>query len=69
MSSGFNRKISRFGEQHWSPRSGDLTRLDYVICEYLKSKVYVYHPKTFHDFKGKIELNICEIQSCELENI
>ncbi|GFS52272.1 uncharacterized protein TNCV_4850021 [Trichonephila clavipes] len=41
-----DRLISRFGPVNWSPRSCDLTPLDYFLWGYAKSLVYADKPQT-----------------------
>ena len=48
------RVISRRGTVNWSPRSCDLTPLDFFLWGYLKDKVYANNPKTTEDLKNNI---------------
>lgn len=62
-----HRVISRFGDQHWPPRSCDLTPMDYFLWGYLKDKVYENKPQTIERLKEEIQRVIAEItpQVCE----
>ncbi|GFY13989.1 DUF4817 domain-containing protein [Trichonephila clavipes] len=44
-----DRLISRFGPVNWSPRSCDLTPLDYFLWGYVKSLVYADEPQTLEN--------------------
>ena len=57
-----DRVLSRFGDQNWSPRSCDLTPLDFFLWGYLKSKVYVDNPTTSRALQEEIKPCIDEIQ-------
>ena len=57
-----DRVLSRFGDQNWSPKSCDLTPLDFFLWDYLKSKVYVNNPTTTHALQEEIKRCINEIQ-------
>ncbi|GFU61735.1 uncharacterized protein TNCV_4612131 [Trichonephila clavipes] len=48
------RLISRFGPVNWSPRSCDLTPLDYFLWGYVKSLVYADKPHTLDHLEDKI---------------
>ncbi|GFU72733.1 uncharacterized protein TNCV_194201 [Trichonephila clavipes] len=52
-----DRLISRFGPVNWSPRSCDLTPLDYFLRGCVKSLVYADKPQTL-DY---LEDNICRV--------
>ncbi|GFW39865.1 uncharacterized protein TNCV_4358601 [Trichonephila clavipes] len=45
-----DRLISRFGPVNWSPRSCDLTPLDYFLWGYVQSLVYADKPQTLDSF-------------------
>ncbi|GFY03434.1 uncharacterized protein TNCV_3131921 [Trichonephila clavipes] len=49
-----DRLISRFGPVNWSPRSCDLTPLDYFLWGYVKSLVYADKPQTLDHLEDKI---------------
>ena len=51
-----DRIISRNGEVNWPPRSCDLTRLDFFLWVYSKSKVNTNNPKTFQHLKKTFKL-------------
>ena len=55
------RIISRNSEVNWSPRSCDLTPLDFFLWGYLKSKVYANKPTTVQQLKDEIRRHIGEI--------
>lgn len=54
--------FTRFGDQNWPPRSRDLTPLDFFLCSYLKSKVYVNKSTITRALQEEIKLCINEIQ-------
>ncbi|GFT98172.1 putative DD41D transposase [Trichonephila clavipes] len=49
-----DRLISRFGPVNWSPRSCDLTPLDYFLWVYVKSLVYADNPQTLDHLEDNI---------------
>ncbi|GFY29930.1 putative transposable element [Trichonephila clavipes] len=49
-----DRLISRFGPVNWSPRSCDLTPLDYFLWGYVKSLVYEDKPQTLDHLADNI---------------
>ena len=55
------RIISRNSEVNWSPRSCDLTPLDFFLWGYLKSNVYANKPTTVQQLKDEIRRHIGEI--------
>jgi len=50
--------ISRFGGVPWSPRSPDLSKCDFFLWGYLKSRVYTHKPRTLNDLKEAIRQEI-----------
>jgi len=54
------RKIYRFGDVPWPPRSPDLTAPDFFLWGYLKSKVYSTRPTDLHALKEKIQEEIAK---------
>ena len=56
-----DRLISRFGDIPWAPRSCDLTPLNFLLCGYLWSKVYINRPRTLEDLKTNISQEIRNI--------
>lgn len=63
------RVISRFGDQHWPPRSCDLTPMDFFLWGYVKEKVYANKPETVEHLKEEIRRVIGEIQKHLCENV
>ncbi|GFW86677.1 transposable element Tc3 transposase [Trichonephila clavipes] len=57
-----DRLISRFRPVNWSPRSCDLTPLDYFLCGYVKSLVYADKPQTLDHLEDNIRLVIADIR-------
>ena len=62
----FGRIISRNGDQNWPPRSCDLTPCDFLLWEFVKSRVCANKPQTIPELKveiqrviGKIEPQLC----------
>ena len=49
------RVISRNGPVEWSPRSCDLTPLDFFLRGHIKSLVYTNKPATLDDLKDNIQ--------------
>ena len=45
----------------WFQQDGDLTPLDFFLCGFLKSKVYVNKPATTRELQEEIERCINEI--------
>ncbi|CAH2000879.1 unnamed protein product [Acanthoscelides obtectus] len=64
-----DRVISRRGNVPWPPRSCDLTRLDFFLWGYLKSKVYVNKPATLQELKNNIIAEINAIEPTMLQNV
>ena len=50
--------ISRFGDVPWPPRSPDLSKCDFFLWRYLKSRVYTHKPRTLNDLKEAIRQEI-----------
>jgi len=61
--------ISRGGNVNWSPRSCDLTPLDFFLWGYLKSQVYTNKPQTIDALKVNITNAIQQIQPDLCEKI
>ena len=61
--------LGRGGPIEWSPRSCDLTPLDYFLWGYIKSKVYINRPKTLHELKVAIRDAINSITEEMLINV
>jgi len=55
----WGRVISRFGDVNWSPRSCDLTPLNFFLWDYAKDRVYANNPLTLEHLKN----NICEVMA------
>jgi len=53
---------SRGGDMNWSPRSCDLTPLDFFLWGYLKSQVYTNKSQTIDALKVNITNVIQQIQ-------
>ncbi|GFV06654.1 putative transposable element [Trichonephila clavipes] len=64
-----DRLISRFGPMNWPPRSCDLTPLDYFLCGYVKSLVYVDKPQTLDHLEDNIRHVIADIRLQMLEKV
>ncbi|GFV40923.1 putative DD41D transposase [Trichonephila clavipes] len=62
-----DRLISRFGPVNWSPRSYDLTPLDYFLWGYVKSLVYADKPQTLDHLEDNIRRVIADIWPQMLE--
>ena len=60
-----DRIISSRADILWSPRSCDLTPLDYYLCCAIKDKCYADKPETIDDLKD----NIGEIQLHTIDNV
>ena len=50
--------ISRFGDVPWPPRSPDLSKCDFFLWRYLKSRVYTHKPRTLNDLKETVRQEI-----------
>ncbi|GFU69661.1 uncharacterized protein TNCV_2559511 [Trichonephila clavipes] len=61
--------ISRFGPVNWSPRSCDLTPLDYFLWGYVKSLIYADKPQTFDHLEDSIRHVIADILTQMLEKV
>ncbi|GFW01053.1 DUF4817 domain-containing protein [Trichonephila clavipes] len=64
-----DRLISRFGPVNWTPRSCDLTPLDYFLWGYVKSLVYAGKPQTLDHLEDNIRRVIADIQPQMLEKV
>ncbi|GFW29476.1 DUF4817 domain-containing protein [Trichonephila clavipes] len=64
-----DRLISRFGPVNWSPRSCDLTSLDYFLWGYVKSLVYADKPQTLDHLEDNIRRVIADIRPQMLEKV
>ncbi|GFW97825.1 transposable element Tc3 transposase [Trichonephila clavipes] len=64
-----DRLISRFGPVNWSPRSCDLTPLDYFLWGYVKSLVYADMPQTLDHLEDNIRRVIADIRPQMLEKV
>ncbi|GFV92354.1 transposable element Tc3 transposase [Trichonephila clavipes] len=64
-----DRLISRFGPVNWSPRSCDLTPLDYFLWGYVKSLVYADKPQTLDPLEDNIRRVIADIRPQMLEKV
>ncbi|GFX06052.1 uncharacterized protein TNCV_446271 [Trichonephila clavipes] len=62
-----DRLISRFGPVNWSPRSCDLTPLDYFLWGYVESLVYADKPQTLDHLEDIIRRVIADIRLQMLE--
>ena len=63
------RVISRNGDYNWSPRSCDLTPLDFFLWGYVKDKVYADAPQSIQELKDKIRTVIDEMKPQMCENV
>ncbi|GFU82755.1 putative transposable element [Trichonephila clavipes] len=61
--------ISRFGPVNWSPRSCDLTPLDYFLLGYVKALVYADKPQTLDHLENHIRRVIADIRPQMLEKV
>ncbi|CAK1550005.1 unnamed protein product [Leptosia nina] len=57
-----HRLITRFGPVNWSPRSCELTPLDYFLWGYVKSLVYADKPQTLDHLEDIIRRVIAHIR-------
>ncbi|GFT11721.1 DUF4817 domain-containing protein [Trichonephila clavipes] len=64
-----DRLISRFGPVNWTPRSCDLTPLDYFLWGYVKSLVYADKPQTLDHLEDNIRRVIADIRPQMLEKV
>ncbi|GFW69934.1 putative transposase [Trichonephila clavipes] len=64
-----DRLISRFGPVNRSPRSCDLTPLDYFLWGYVKSLVYADKPQTLDHLEDNIRRVIADIWPQMLEKV
>ena len=55
------RVISRNGPVEWSPRSCDLTPLDFFLWGHIKSQVYASKPATWNNLKDNIQREIANV--------
>ncbi|GFW91836.1 uncharacterized protein TNCV_3400961 [Trichonephila clavipes] len=64
-----NRLISRFGPVNWTPRSCDLTPLDYFLWGYVKSLVYADKPQTLDHLEDNIRRVFADIRPLMLGKV
>jgi len=64
-----DKVIYRNRSINWSPRSYDLTRLDFLLWDYLKAQVYVNNPENLEALKINIEQAIAKIRPDLYENV
>ncbi|GFY26021.1 transposable element Tc3 transposase [Trichonephila clavipes] len=64
-----DRLISRSGPVNWSPRSCNLTPLDYFLWGYVKSLVYADKPQMRDHLEDNICRVIADIRSQMLEKV
>ncbi|GFY20054.1 uncharacterized protein TNCV_2147471 [Trichonephila clavipes] len=64
-----DRLISCFGSVNWTPRSCDLTPLDYFLCGCVKSLVYADKPQTLDHLEDNIRRVIADIRPQMLEKV
>ena len=57
------RVISRNGSVGWSPRSCNLTPLDYFLWSYFKSMVYANKPAMIDELRTNIEREIAAVSA------
>ena len=58
----FLDRIISLGRDHeWPPRSPDLTPLDFFVCGYLKSKVFLTQPANLADLHQRITMEADQI--------
>ncbi|CAH2091278.1 unnamed protein product [Euphydryas editha] len=62
-----NRIVLRFGSVNWSPRSCDLTPLDYFLWGYVKSLLYSNKPEAIGHLEDNIWRVIADIRLQMLE--
>ena len=53
--------ISRGGDVPWPARSPDLSAYDYILWEYLKSRIFISKPRTIKELKQSIKEEIATI--------
>ncbi|GFX81670.1 uncharacterized protein TNCV_4645081 [Trichonephila clavipes] len=64
-----DRLISRFGPVNWTPRSCDLTPLNFFLWGYVKSLVYADKPQTLDYLQYNIRRVIADIRPQMLEKV
>ncbi|GFX04933.1 uncharacterized protein TNCV_2249161 [Trichonephila clavipes] len=64
-----DRLISCFGPVNWTPRSCDLTPLDYFLWGYVKSLVYADKAQTLEHLENNIRRVIADIRPQMLEKV
>ncbi|GFV65044.1 putative DD41D transposase [Trichonephila clavipes] len=64
-----DRLFSRFGPVNWSPRSCDLTPLDYFLWGYVKSLVYADKSQKLDHLEDNIRRVIADIPPQMLEKV
>ncbi|CAH2017335.1 unnamed protein product [Acanthoscelides obtectus] len=63
-----DRWIGRRGAIEWSPRSPDLSTLDFFMCGHLKSKIYATQPTSLEDLRQRIANECLRITPQVLQN-
>jgi len=61
--------IFRFGDVPWSPRFPDLSKCDFFLSGYLKTRVYAHKPRRLNDLKGAIRQEIRPIDRQLLDRV
>ena len=61
--------VSRFGDVPWPPCSPDLSACDFFLWGHLKSKVYIWKPRTVDDLKVSIRKEIATVPQAMLINV
>lgn len=64
-----NKVISGRGNINWSPRSPDLSPLDYFAWGYLKSKVYQNNPMNLTQLKQNIRSEMAAISKAMCQRV
>lgn len=63
------RPISIRGDLEWPARSPDLSPCDFYLWGYLKSRVYVNHPRSLLDLKANIREEIANLPADTLVRV
>ncbi|GBP60062.1 hypothetical protein EVAR_7055_1 [Eumeta japonica] len=56
-----NKVISRRGDIPWSPRTPDLSPMDFILWGYLKTKIYEKNPQSIVELKENIRREMLSI--------
>ena len=63
------QRAIRNRDLEWPARSSDLTPCDFFLWVFLKSRVYVNHPRTLQDLKTNIQEEIANIVPAMLAGV